>query len=1417
MGNLAINKAAKWFGSHKSSQIIVPLVCSISVFLVAVSLTRLSVSILLALALGICAFSLHAILNKSKDSFLRFSLPFPARLGIIGLCFISLISMAFGAVSTTIFVSWDSVNVQALLQFIAVVFLTNFFPGYVFLKLILSGSKISLTGIIVFSFLISTFSLSIIGVSLAFLGFQLQILCRTVTILLNAILLAIYIIYEFKNKRRSSRTEISLSHNQLLMISVIGFFIVAIFSVYFSVLSSPRSDDFLHIADASKILRGSYPWDLTGNISSPFLFYFYLASFFSVSSLPIINSYVLLMPFIIMLPLAFYLMLQSFRQLPKKVPAIAAAFFGLSSGVGWVYTAYLQSTNSGINSTTWYNLIEVSQDKTLADTVYGSYGLSIWGLQPMVISLTIFLTLIYLVRSENLSRRFVSFMIVSIVCYGYLTHVAEIVIFIVVALSSFVILYKRSCMSDLRRHFFFISVGLVLSCLIVLIVNTRTNGNIARYSTSIAYTVAFVVFLTAITFLKERLTLSYPTAFFTRFGFLKEHLRWPSLFLLIYVLGLSFIIWSEIYPIFHSSYVSSFGVVPWYFYPLRLGIIGVMGLLTIWYLAFRRRFLTSDLVFFVILTILAFSVGRLISFVNVNIFFSNYWEQRILTFSFIGLVVLASFSCLMIFQKFSKMRLRIRVFSSLLLALIILSSVMSTLYSTELWTLRNQASNEDYDALNFLNSRDFNASPIGSFPVLAVSDRSNRFVSMVGVSAYPFSDFLFEQSSPEVFFSITSAFNTQYLYLPKADRQTLSTNFPSSFLTKYLLDYLPSAYENKGVIIKAVPYFSVSQPISNLAVLTPAEPSNRDYFIIEAAALGRLNYSLLDEKDPELFVARQMILTQDVEVPWEDTTFKSGWRFDDGMNYSSDGTVLNISLDNSMQPSVIAPTADVTFDSVEVDPETMLFTVDMQVNLGTNDFVGIMYYDSEKTEWNGLGSIYPSGGTKPGWASPVAVENDRWIELSFELKPGITKIGGIRLYFATQGGSSHSFSLRRAVISSYKYLSFQGEKILEWVEDGGHLFVFDSQNKGLFTNLLNIKHSGETMADSIDGKFSLPETMLQTTNSKDANVTIERNYTYRGNPVTPFAYTKVIGKGKLTYVEVAPYLSSMELAKPELKSNLFENLPLILMSLDEFDREATPPTRYPIMANLGNFSGVVRLETNVFFLTNESEVLWDQVKVSASSVFVDGKLTDDLFLENVFLTGIDTYGESESTIKTTIMQIALDGKGYYVPLSFEEGLNWTLNLDENAALNFQASNGSNATEIKVQGGVIELSAKNPLTATAKTPKIFVSGEACFSYAYFWAPYDWISCSGMPITLKGDIYLRSGLSGSGTVLYSNFSFDGSTEVSNLPTASLWNEWNIPWLDILLSPYNLVLILFVLICLQQIYIMRAKNLFKIKSQE
>ncbi len=1385
--------------NRKKNSLIPTLLCFFVVFIMVSLLTNLPITIVLAISTGFIAILLYITLSKQEKSWI-ISFPASFPLIFIGIYIFFLIIFIYSPTSDLMFLNWNSFNSIILLQFVALVLLTSFFPGYLIMKIFMSQTKIDFSASIVFSFLIGTFSLSIISLLMALFIDSWDLYTKFVTLAFNVILLISYLFLNRKGIRHPIKPKISISYEKLLISALIIFVLISVYITYFSILSSPRSDCFSHIGGANKILKGIFPWEMGGTLTYPFLFHINLATIFSMSSLPIVNSYMLLIPFISLIPLSFYSMLKSFNKLPKKIPVVATTFFTLGSGLGWIYVTYLQTLYPSINNEIWKYILNISVNPTLIDIQFGAVGLSIWGYQPSVIGLVVFCGLTYLFQSE-ISNKFTLLMITLLVCYGYLIHISEIVLFVFIILTSFIVIKKSQFMTKLRKKIFAVSFGLIAAYLLIFTLNTTLQENLSVYSTPVIMILCYLAFLTIVSFIKEKIrvkiNLKLSDNLLPSFGLL-------SIISLVCLIGLSFIIWLKVYPTFLFSYVSESGLLPWYFYPLRIGIIGIIGLLMIGFLVFKNKLLSRDLMFFIFLTLIAFSIGRAISFVNINFPLDiGYWEFRIVPFAFIGLAVLASFCCYLSFKNSSIWHLRKKIFASLLLGILILTSVMSTIYSVEHWTLQGYATNDDYDALNYLNSRDLYSSEVTSrsFPVLTVSSRGSQFSRLTGITTFPYPELLFKPSNSEMFTSLVSSTNAKYVYLSKGDYEILNSSYPSGFFSQFLLDYYPRSHLNNATVIE-IPHFSTSKTTADLGIIRTPGPSSINRLISYSVALSELDYSILENFDPELFESKQIILPSDlsyIEIPFEDN-----WTISKDLNFSKNNDSVNISIKNDGK-QILGSDADITFNSIPLDNQ-MAISLNIKVKLGTNDWIGIGVYDLDKKVWEPLGSIYSDKGNPPGWASPVPVENEKWTEIDFNVKGDkIEKIGGIFFRFLTLPGSSQSFELNRLIISDYESMMFPTDKFINWVENGGHLIIFDD-HPGYFSNLLNIRQTDTSIANCI-ANIEIPDTVVPVTSSILNNLDVLGYYLYNNKIIAPYAYSMDFGKGKLIYFEISAYLDNIESSENELKYELLTNFSRILQSLDEFTIEKPNMKAYPIMTELGNFSGQVKMTTNVF-LPEESTLLWDNIVTSGSNVIVDGKEIKNFSIENAQLSEFSILGKSNSSINSTIMKITPEQSGYYFKFKFEKGFNWTLNLNSNSILKFKIIDGINTINVQIEGGTVEFIIKKGITSVIKTPKIFVNGIAQFQSAYFWLPFDWLGCFGNPITLKGDMYFATELTDSGTVLFSDFNINGTKEVDHKPTTK-WNEWDIPWFDVFLSLENLVLIMIMIVLIQQVYFRNKYN--------
>ena len=555
----------------------------------------------------------------------------------------------------------------------------------------------------------------------------------------------------------------------------------------------------------------------------PFWPFIFLAEFFILSGVPYVNAFQLVSIPITFLPiLSFYIMASAFfkRSGHRKIPIIASMLGFFGGGFGWIFGLHLLSNSQGVQ--TLYELFRIMVRTNSGYLVPLFYSTGIYPLYTY--ALTSIFALIWLIYSKravelgNLRYVFIPVMI----ALGFLAHVAEIVFFMFIFLVS-ILIFKRENVFSYRRCAVSIIFGLILIALPDIIVGGSyyTEGSaFAYYGLSLYYgciTLATLAFF--LSFIIGR--LKTPAVSLKISHDKIRALKIACLVLIIYFYGLCLIIWGKVYETYNYL-PTGMHVVPWYAWPNRLGICGLIALPGIIYLIHKNKGI-KDYSFFILLVPVSFIIARILHVVP-----SFYYEDRLTFFIMIPIVILASFVVLKFGQSLKEHtgnNVKNVVLGFALLAILILGFLPGLLTNEAVdlnyWSAGEKLSSSELDALKFLRLN----TPSNS-SVLTLTTRSNRLLSYAGlfpVQTYVNRDPSLILAPSYLETAIYSLMNSQlkYVYLTSADKKELAQNPSySGFVRDHLLKYLPIAFQNEEVTIYEIPEFST--PVnSSTAIVTP--------------------------------------------------------------------------------------------------------------------------------------------------------------------------------------------------------------------------------------------------------------------------------------------------------------------------------------------------------------------------------------------------------------------------------------------------------------------------------------------------------------------------------------------------------------------------------------------------------------------
>jgi hypothetical protein len=607
---------------------------------------------IVAIVLGIICFLLYKYIISDEIVVFSFA---PVKSKLYLTCFVLFSILAvllIPSVNNSVeFVPWAGIPLLSLLRLLLSLFLAIFFPGYLILGLIGGRMKLNMVENILVSIFISFTILPFFGILSFAVGSSIYTIGNFLIVLLNLVLLVAYV---FKKESVVTNKTLTVNFNEKLLLLFLFIFIVLvyIFSKYSQNLTWDFGDLDSYYGFSLSFTKHTLPQSVIGpGLEYPFWMFISLAEYFVASGLPFANAYQFIVIFLILVPiLSLYVMFSAFFKDSKykKIPIIATTLGFFGGGFGWLYGL---ATSPNINVNTSQGLFDLFNLAAKTDTGYLALPMNpLYTLLTYYIAVAVTFTLIWLVYSKRaLNLGNLRYVLTSVmVALGYLDYIVLTIVFIIIFLFSLVII-SREQLSSYRKYAISIGVGLLVVALVDFLMGGSyyTAGDaLTKYGFSIFYIALLVVGLSiALSFFKPKLNFpSIPKSindkvFIVRIGVSS---------LIIFFYGLSFIIVAKV--IEASSYLPTYNhIVPWYAWPMRLGILGLVALPGIIFWICRGKSIKENL-FFLFLFLISFGIGRIF---NVYPF---YYEDRLTFLIMLPILMIVSWELLAFSEKLKKMR-----------------------------------------------------------------------------------------------------------------------------------------------------------------------------------------------------------------------------------------------------------------------------------------------------------------------------------------------------------------------------------------------------------------------------------------------------------------------------------------------------------------------------------------------------------------------------------------------------------------------------------------------------------------------------------------------------------------------------------------------------------------------------------------
>jgi len=1207
-----------------------------------------------------------------------------------------------------------------------------------------------------------------------------------------------------KSKPYPVKKSFAKSIDALAITLALAFYALSFYFLYPGFALLPGTDISRHYA--SSIVLWRTPSLYIG--STYLLAHLHESTFIQLSNSSIVPIQTGLVTLNLVLPLAFYIMAKAYlEKIDIRLPSLATLFWvlftGSFGGFAWLYFAMLKLSTIG---QTQLQLLTTTADKTYNGTIYGIVGL--WYV-PATIAFTQLMVAIFLIYKRDIPTSKYIAVLSILVAALYLTHVTEAVIF-----ALFLAIYAGMSRNENLRVDDAIKsaiIGFLLVILVYYVLSRITPRFIINMSLLISIIGPILALLSSLLFrlyIKPRLP-----SFQKAFKINKKSFGKALVLALFFMYTVAFLSWTSLVDSFHTWQVDTIGFVPWFMYPLMLGINGLLAILTLYYLVEDKKSYRA-LEIFVAFMIFTFVAGRTVSIINMNFFDAGYWEKRFIWFIKLSLATLAPIPVIHLVDKLRKRNMNVNlkaVASIVVIGTIVLYGISTTFLNVEYWSVvannpANWPSSGEMEAINAFKEI------LGNDPktwLATVTGRSSAIATFAApADRLVLKQLLYTAHRPEMAFTQLyrhPAYNHPYIYLHNRDVTQLG-EFTDRFLVKYI-SMLPLVFQNSEVKIYNVSKLSPPQPDSDNVLVLPLDRSLLDeqslFMTYSILSQGLYNYTVAYDLDDKALNSSTLILLYD---PPEESVLTS--TFQDKFNETltsygimkgnwqiineellggeigkyGEGMILSpISAENftaSFKAKPISGNATVLnyislvyswIDSKNYRIADVMFSADGYIYVHFRTIVNgaervIPNWPGIKTnlKWN-FGNEYNITVTVDGTLNRIFINNKPFLSVELENVPGRIGLRYYRFYQVSFDDFSvvYKISLNMRPIEDY----------IKFLKSGGTIIILNTNGYNFFGNNLFLLENYAFEAEKIEGtkttlnlpaQVSVPKLVL-----KNSTTSVLSQYIGLNNE-SPFIIKQNYGEGELFYVNIHPIAEAMRKNRSwptfyNMLGKLLEDLNLpkidqnIVLSFDGYVRE--------IRLNNGS-----KAETSSLIFPLKMAV--KQLRIQTKN----GTIT----LFNVTKIEIKD-NDSKLLVETENFTIS-DGQGFYAVLRF------------NSTFSVKPSLGLLALKITTENGELHITQAEQISIVpyssvqllARTPKVSAS-RVTFVEFYPLGSLQWSTRTyGQNLHVIGLTSIQILLSDSYTILNvelgESFTRDPPIvmfdELSTLPTTMFWTLLLIP---------------------------------------
>jgi hypothetical protein len=729
-----------------------------------------------------------------------------------------------------IFINWNEIGIYGLIQLCAAIALSFFIPGYGIVRILCKNHATDRVLVILLSYLLSMlitglvayiyalffdgdisesqylFSAVYLGILASFLGYR----SRYRIIYSNSLGIKDYFCYHFNIGLIIGYLK---SRNPELLVFG-SLFALIIMSTYALYGGTTIGDQWYHQGRALLFMYGSIKEAVLSYGETSYYPPFQsalLAAFTTLSGVPLVNAYASI-AFLNVIPIfAFYYFFSAWvPNSLKKAKLLACSLFTLASGFGWIYllsksTTYpIVSPHSTLETLTSLRNLDIINASNFVISTAPDFSTGL-----IYIALPAGLVLLGLTRACVDFRFRNIFIVTSVSVLGIISHY-EFYLFIIIA-SILPIVFNMN-----SKNFLYFSI--LIAILVVYLMDVIIPGN---FFTSITI-LGFPLLLLTILLVIITWTLYFARRYLSKIvegisTFLKplKYLIYNNkaskivttrviIFLVAYLYLLSFVILGQLSPNAIMSHTSAESTVPWYLYPMRLGVAGLLGAVFILSCLFKR-FEKEVLVFGVIIVISLivgpyYSESRFTKYIMIGIIcfasiiiykMLNRSNNHVINIALISIIVPCSGFSILIFTGYNSLIVQAQDYIDTLPRRHFPSMAELHLFET-LHNLVNMSSNK-YNVVGFSNEydryKDGFMAKVASFIGLPY-DKVRQ------------SPLTLNASTLDELYRHLAYSNARFIIIPKHSIQSeISVTEP----TKFAIDHFRRAYEDSNYVVLEVP------------------------------------------------------------------------------------------------------------------------------------------------------------------------------------------------------------------------------------------------------------------------------------------------------------------------------------------------------------------------------------------------------------------------------------------------------------------------------------------------------------------------------------------------------------------------------------------------------------------------------------